>query len=166
VAEKLLRIIHLLSLLIAGFSAPNQDLLWATDEDAIVANENRVRHLVEAFARVSSHCLPHDRRHLRVATAKQDKGDLSLEDLLALPDLAAGSLSAVLDEMLGTRGAPAKGFWLPPPKVVAEKTRRVLDWFADNTQPLRRLVVAIEEEPVTHKLRATHFRFHGSRDLT
>jgi hypothetical protein len=165
VAEKLMRIVHLLSLLIAGLSAPGQDLLWVTDEDAIAANAERVKHLVEALARVSSNCLPHGLRHLRVATARQDKGDLSVEDLLSIADLAAGSLSTSLETMLGRRGAPLSRFLLPRPTNVARKTRSVLDWFADNTQPLRRIVLMIDEEPATGHLRATHLRFHGSRDL-
>ena len=165
VAEKLLRIVHLLSFLIAGLSAPGQDLLWVTDEDAIAANAERVKHLVEALARVSSNCLPHALRHLRVATARQDNGDLSVEDLLSIADIAAGGLSTGLETMLGRRGAPLSGFLLPPPADVARKTRSVLDWFSDNTQPLRRIVLMIDEEPATGHLRATHLRFHGSRDL-
>lgn len=163
VAEKLLRVVHLLSLLIAGVSAPGQDLLWATDEDSIAANPARVRHLVAALTRVASHCLPHDLRHLRVATANQDKGDLSLEDLLAIPDIAAGALSAALAGMLGTGGAPACGSWLPPSTSISAKAQRATDWFSDNTQALRRLVVLIDEEPGTRALRATKLRFHGSR---
>ena len=165
VGEKLLRIVHLLSLLIAGLSAPGQDMLWVTDEDAIAANAQRHQHLVEALACVSSNCLPHALRHLRVATAKQDKGDQSVEDLLSVPDLAAGGLSAVLETMLGDRGAPLSGFWLPRPMPLGRKTRMVLDWFADNTQPLRRFVLMIDEESVSGHLRATHLRFHGSRDI-
>ena len=164
VAEKLLRIVHLLSVLIAGLSAPGQDLLWATDEDAIAANAVRVQHLVEAFARVSSYCLPHDLRHFRLATPKQDKGDLSLEDLIAIPDLAAGGLSTAFQAMLGDRGAPLAGFYLPRTSAVIRKARDVLDWISDNTQPLRRVVVMIDEEPTSHKIRATSFRFQGSQD--
>lgn len=165
VAEKLLRVVHLLALLIAGLSAPSQDLLWVTDEDTIAANANRVRILVDVFARVSSHCLPHGMRHMRVATSKQDKGDLSVEDILSITDIAAGGISAVMEKMLGTRGAPLSGFFLPAPTDLPGKTKRVLDWFADNTQPLRRVVIIIDEEPVNRHLRATHLRMHGSNDI-
>jgi hypothetical protein len=65
-----MRVVSLLGLLIAGFSAPGQDVLWATDEDAIAANAYRVRLLVDALALVSSNLLDHDLRHLRVATAE------------------------------------------------------------------------------------------------
>lgn len=163
-AEKFMRVVHVLSVLLAGLSAPGQDVLWVTDEDSIAANPDRVRHLCDALAFASSQCLSHDLQHLRVATSKQDSGDLSLEDLLAIPDLAAGALSLSMDLMFGKRGAPPTGFWLPPSQNVSGKTRRILDWFSDNTQPLRRFVIVIDETP-TRQLRATHLRFHGSRDL-
>ncbi len=163
VAEKLMRVVTLLGLLIAGFSAPDQDVLWATDEDAIAANASRVQYLVDAFARVSSNLLDHGLRHLRVATAKQDKGDLSLEDLLAIPDIAAGGISDVMSSTF-VHGAPPSGLEFPRSDATSPKARRVLDWFADSTRPLRRLVIVIDQTADTHKPRATHVRFHGLRD--
>jgi hypothetical protein len=164
IAEKLMRVISLLGFLIAGFSAPGQDVLWATDEDAIAANAHRVRHLVDALALITSNLLDHDLRHLRVATAKQDKGDLSLEDLLAIPDIAAGSLSDALSNMF-LHGAPPAGLEFPRSSAVSPKGRQVLNWFSDNSQPLKRMCVLIDQTPDTHKIRATHIRFHGSNDL-
>jgi hypothetical protein len=164
VGEKLMRVVSLLGLLIAGFSGPGQDVFWATDEDAIAANACRVRDLVDALALVSSNLLDHDLRHLRVATAGQDKGDLSLEDLLAIPDIAAGGLSDALSNMFA-HGAPPVGFEFPRSNGVSAKGRRVLDWFSDNTQPLRRMCVIIDQTPDTKRLRATDVRFHGTRDI-
>lgn len=163
VAEKLLRVVNLLSLLIAGFSAPGQDVLWATDEDAIAANETRVRYLVDSLARVSSNLLDHSLRHLRVATAKQDKGDLSLEDLLAIPDIAAGGISDAMSSTF-VQGAPTSGLEFPRSGDPSSKALRVLDWFADSTPPLKRVVIVIDQTADTHNLRATHMRFHGLRD--
>lgn len=164
VVEKLLRVLSLLGLLVSGLSAPGQDLLWATDEDSIVANPARHRYLVNAMAHVWSHLLPHDLRHVRVATSGQDRGDRSLEDLLAIPDLMSGALPDALAGMLGSKGAPPRGFFLPPPASISRKVRRVMDWLSDNTQVLRRLVVLIDEEPGTRHLRATRLRLHGSND--
>lgn len=64
--EKLLRVVHLLSLLVAGLSRPEQNLVWITDEDEIAANESRLHELVTAFSNVASHYLPHTLGHLRV----------------------------------------------------------------------------------------------------
>lgn len=164
IGEKLMRVVSLLSFLIAGFSAPGQDIFWATDEDAIAANARRVRHLVDALALVSSNLLDHNLRHLRVATAEQDMGDLSLEDLLAVPDVAAGGLSDILSNMFA-QGAPPAGFEFPRSNAASAKTQSVLDWFADNSQPLRRMCVIVDQPPDSRKIRATHIRFHGLRDI-
>ena len=163
IAEKTLRIIHLLSLLLAGFTAAGQDVVWASDDDSIAANETRLRSLVDAMARISSHILPHDLGNLRVATAKQDPGDLSLEDLLSIPDLSAGALSNVMEAMFGNRGALDAQFHLPRPERLPVKVRRIMNWFSDNTQPLKRTVILIDEK--SSKLRATHIRFHGTNDF-
>ena len=41
----------------------------------------------------------------------------------------------------------------------------IMDWFADNSQPLKRLTFILDEEPVTGHLRFTLIRAHCSRDL-
>lgn len=164
VAEKLMRIVHLLGLLIAGFSSPNQDVLWVTDEDGIAANSTRVRYLVDALGLVLSNLLSHRLGNVRVATVNQDKDDLSLEDLLAIPDIAAGCLADVLSAIC-PHGAPPPGFELPRSESASLKARRVLDWYSDNTQPLRRMSIVIDQKAHPSRIRATHLRFHGTRDL-
>lgn len=89
VFEKLMRVAHWCSFFLAGLSRPHQDVLWFTDEDAIVANEERLREFVEIFTKVSSHYLPHTLRHLRIGTAKSDTGARDIEDLIAVTDLTA-----------------------------------------------------------------------------
>lgn len=165
VAEKFLRITHLLGLLVAGLSGPGQDILWITDEDAIAANPERLKDLANGFGRVCSNCLDHDLGHLRVGTAKQDKGDLSVEDLLSVPDMAAGALSAVIGDAFERRGALRSGIALPPPEGLPRKTRRVVDWFSGSTQPLRRVVVKIDQDPATGRVQASHLRFRDAEDI-
>jgi hypothetical protein len=91
-------------------------------------------------------------------------GDLSLEDLLAIPDIAAGGLSDALSNMFA-HGAPPAGFEFPRSNTASAKGRSVLDWFADNTQPLRRMCVIVDQTPDSQKIRATHIGFHGLRDI-
>jgi hypothetical protein len=97
VAEKMLRVTALVGLLLAGLSAPMQDVLWVTDHDAIAANETRLRLLTDTLALLSSNFLPHGLRHLRVGTAQVDSGDLFVEDLLSIPDISAGALSRLME---------------------------------------------------------------------
>lgn len=164
VEEKLLRVVHLLALLIAGFSRQGQNILWVTDSDAIAANNARSKTLADIVATVTSNCINHDLGHFRLATSANDKGDRSLEDLLSIPDLAAGALSSAFVSYFGNHGAPVKGFFLRSPPDLPAKTRLVMDWFASNICPLRRIVIMIDEPKGKRGLRATTIRFHGSND--
>ena len=163
VAEKVLRVTHLLALLVAGLSGADQDLLWLTDEDPIAATPDHLRTLTDVIGRATADVLPHQMRHLRVATARGDPGDRSVEDLLAIPDLVAGTLAGFLAHILGEHGAPPSGMFLPRPEQMPLKLRELSDWFSDSTQRLSRLVLIIDQTSGGSS-RATHFRFHGSRD--
>jgi hypothetical protein len=160
VIERSLRVVHLVSLFLAGLSTPGQDVFWFTDEDDIVANEMRLRQLVGVFARVSSHYLTHGLRHFRLGTARSDTGRRDLEDLLAIADLTAGALQ----EAVKKQGIPNGAFWLRPAADLPAKTREILDWFSDDTTPLKRLVYVIDKTPGSRKLRLTSLRFHGTND--
>ena len=65
--------------------------------------------------------------------------------------------------MFGNHGALDAPFHLPRPERVSVKVRRIMNWFSDNTQPLKRTVILIDEK--SSKLRASHIRFHGTNDL-
>jgi hypothetical protein len=94
--ERLMRTIHVASLLTRGLSAEGQDLWWFTDEDEIAANEERLRLMVNLFAVVSSHCLSHNMRHMRIGTTKSDTGRRDIEDYVAICDLASGTVQDCL----------------------------------------------------------------------
>lgn len=150
-----------MSFFLAGLSAPDQDVFWFTDEDDIVANELRLRQLVNVFGRISSHYLTHNLRHLRIATSRSDTGRRDIEDLLAIADLAAGSLQ----EIVKKQGVPNGSFWLPRPTELVAKAKTIMDWFSDGTAPLKRLVYVLDEDQTAKKLRITSMKFHGTNDL-
>lgn len=92
VQERLLRILHLSGFLTAGLSVAGQDLLWIIDKDEIASNVDQLTQLTKVFGQISSHYLEHDLRHIRCGTTGSDDGSLALEDLAAIPNLAAGAL--------------------------------------------------------------------------
>ncbi|HEX4421136.1 MAG TPA: hypothetical protein VH165_24630 [Kofleriaceae bacterium] len=92
VREELFRVLCLVSLLVAGLSRVGHDVLWLSDEDAILANNARMQEMAPAFRKLASGIIPHQMGHLRFTTAAHDSGDLNVEDLVAIPDLAAGAL--------------------------------------------------------------------------
>ncbi len=111
--ERVLRIVHLLSILLAGVSSRDQNVLWVTDNDDIVATPSHHNDTVRLLANISSHYLTHTLGHLRVATATSDNGDRQVEDLLSIPDLAAGCVAQLLTEYELTGGIPGAGLLSP-----------------------------------------------------
>ena len=164
VFERLMRIVHFASLLLAGLSGSGQDVLWMSDEDAIVADEKRLRGFVRLFGIVSSHYLQHDLGHLRIGTTKSDPGDRWLEDLTALPDLAAGALSETLTRYSMENNVPHSDLITPPTESISRKAKDVMNWFSNNTRNLRRLVLLIEKDKNAPRLGLKTLRFHGLVD--
>jgi hypothetical protein len=161
--ERAMRTIHFASLLLRGLSCAGQDLWWFTDQDEIVANEQRLPSFVSLMANVASHYLPHTLRHMRIGTTASDTGRRDIEDFVAIPDFAAGALQGVLNTTYARRLLDARSIFVPTSQELGPKARRIMDWFADNTQPLRRLTLIVDE-PTEGEPRFTSLRFHGSRD--
>lgn len=163
-SERALRVMHLASLLVRGLCEKGQDMLWVTDEDEIVANDDRLRTFVNVFASISGHYITKQMRHLRIATTKSDTGRRDLEDYVAICDLAAGCLQ----ESLSTGGldslVKAPSLFLPRKQVHRSKLTDLLDWFSDNGQPLKRLLYVFDEDEASGRMRLTPIRAHGSND--
>jgi hypothetical protein len=161
--EKLLRVLHLISLFIAGLSRPHQDVLWFTDEDDIVPNPSRLSEVSDVLGHISNHYLRHDMGNLRCGTTKCDDGSRLIEDLAAIPDLVAGALADALTNN------PTK---IDPKSVgstsklvnISYKSKQVIAWFTDMASPLRRLVCVIDPMPKSSKLATTWIKFDAMSD--
>ena len=163
--EKMLRIVHFVSFFTAGFSRPQQNILWITDEDEIAANESRLRELTNILANVCSHYVSHNLGHLRCGTTKSDNGSRQLEDLASIPDLVAGMLAECVSEQRKQNLLAESGIINPIPKALRHKVTRLMNWFATNQKTLKRLVFLIEPVTNSTQLSIKRLKFHGSNDL-
>lgn len=146
--SKLTRVAHLAAIVIEGLRADGQHLIWITDEDEIVAN--RIKHgeatrLIGHF--LNCYCTA-DIGHVRFGTTASDTGDLLIEDLTSIPDLAAGSLNDIMS-LTGIRSehrVPEKLFiaanGLPPLKI-----QQIAGWLSDSSGALKKTNVVIDEGP-------------------
>ena len=157
--EKLLRAIHFVSFFIAGLSRSAQNILWITDEDEIVPNKEKLQEAVKIFANISSHYLSHDMGNFQWGTTKSDNGTRQIEDLVSVPDLIAGSLSHILTNYEQREVFPSSHLILPPPEDLPQKVIEIMNWFADSTQPLKRLVYSIRLEKNSTSLTLDNLRF-------
>ena len=93
VAEKLLRVVHMAAYLVALLGRNGQRVFWMTDNDEICPTPSHHLNLLEAFSRVLS-------IYQRPGLQSESIGGatpfaercIEMNDLLSLPDLAAGAL--------------------------------------------------------------------------
>lgn len=145
--ERLTRVGLLGAMLIAAMSAPGQNVLWFTDQDAIAPNEARLREATALMAHYVGHLCPHTLGHLRFGTTECDDGTLQLEDLTTLPDMAAGAVSELFSQVHGFNGIAASSMTLAAPATLPKKARMLAAWLADRPRPphpLRKLLVLVE----------------------
>lgn len=162
--ERLLRVLHLAGMLLAGLSMPGQDVLWITDNDAIVPNVERLTQATQLAAQVASVYLPHTLGRLRFGRASEtEPGDQQIEDLLSLPDLVSGTLAEALTALRRNQAFPTSTVGLAFPDALAEKPRSVLRWLADGEygRPLKRLVYTMEPGHRAGKVIFSDMRFSG-----
>lgn len=131
-AGKLLTVCHLISLAMSGLVAPGQDIVWITDQDAIAASPRHLDSLCTVFGHFLNHYLSCDVGNIRVGTTKNDPGDLSVEDLASLPDLAAGSIC----EALTTES-------VLPKQTATGKTQLLIGWLCNRQSALAKVNLAI-----------------------
>ena len=146
ITERLLRVVHFMSFFLTGLCRSGQDVLWVTDEDAIVPNEDRVRDLCNVFGNVSSSYLDRNLGHFRLATTRQDSGDRQAEDLVAIPDLIAGALVELVTGAQISGALPDGGLVRPVGANISLKARRIGAWLSFTKAPLKHLAFAVEPD--------------------
>ena len=163
--EKLLRICHLVALVLAGLAREFQHILWITDQDDIAANVERHTLFVNVFGNIASHYLQHTLGHLRIATTASDDGSRSIEDFVAVADLAAGAVCHVLNAYGNSGLSEVPGLVVPFPADMPQKTRWLLNWFSNDATPLRRVVLAFDAIENSPRLSVRHIEFAGSNEI-
>lgn len=139
--ERLLRVGHLGALLISCMCAPGQEIMWFTDHDDIVANDERLIEGTEVIGHLLGHYLQNDIKHFRFGSAASDDGSLLIEDLIAIPDLIAGSLS----ELISTKTVPTFPVLSIFPGNTRNKTKNLVTWLADSdNEALKRMVLVMD----------------------
>lgn len=134
--EELFRIVSCVSLLVAGLSRPGHDVLWISDEDAILANETRMREVSQLLGGIASNLLEHQMGHLRWTTTRYDSGQMQLEDIVAIPDLVAGALLSLLQHPDALRSETLS---------LDERANPIL-WWLTNVSPIGSRIIVLDRD--------------------
>jgi len=141
--ESMLTIVQTVAYMVAGLSAPDQNLLWITDDDDIVANPQMHADLEKIFRGVSGKWIFHQMGTFECYPAGA-LSDASLwEDFISIPDLFA-ALAATTLTMQDAKGlVPSEEN--PPLLTVNElgdKGLSLLTYYSED-HPLKRLMCSI-----------------------
>ena len=159
VCEKVLRVSHFLALLSSRYSVPSQNLMVFIDEDDIAANDAQLTSFTKVVSNISSHYLRHGLGHLRVGTSRSENGDLILEDLLAIPDLAAGAIAEISRRMSHAEYLPRPNLIVPLPETVSTKAKLVGLWLSDARANLKKELIFLDLQDDGKKMKASHVKF-------
>lgn len=144
--RKLTTIGHLAGILVQGLRNDGQNLLWITDEDEIAPNPAKHAEATRVLGHLLTGYCTGPMGHFRFGTTASDPGDLHIEDLAAVPDLAAGCLSDVLSFLSPhPRSHTVQRLYVPSDGGVARKTRRVAEWLGGPSSPLVKINIVVDE---------------------
>lgn len=130
VAEKNLRIIHIVSYLINLLTRSDQKILWMTDNDAIAPNHKKHLETLEIFKNVLPLYTTNKYKMIGGALPFEENG-ISFLDFLSITDIAAGTLEQYFTER-------CKGLGKIEVKEGAEK---VLQWLAHDGIGLKKQTI-------------------------
>lgn len=142
----MLRVVHFGAQAVMTVFSSSQNIVWFTDSDAIVANEEceqlfgmlaetTIRHMFmpqEAINRVV------------FGLSEVDDGSLEIEDFVGIPDLVAGALCETLDQLNQAGVKVASKVVLNKPEV-KEKTAIICEWIAKTVCPLKKFGVVFDK---------------------
>jgi hypothetical protein len=144
---KLSRVGHLAGIVIEGLRADGQNLIWISDEDEIAPNATKHAEATQVLAHLLNHYCTGDMGHLRFGTTASDPGDLLLEDLAAIPDLAAGSLNEILSRVgLHRESQTVEQLVVATDGLAPVKIRHIANWLSGRSSTLTKVNVAIDED--------------------
>lgn len=155
VINRVMWIVYLGAFLVSGLSAAGQDILFIIDEDEVAANVTQLTKLTELFGRAVSNQQGPMMGHLRVGTTRSDDGSYGLEDLAALPDIAAGAMAEFICALATNGLGPLSPLVQQMPSCVSWKTHAIMAWLSNNGNSLSRLMCLIDGVPGSRKWRAT-----------
>lgn len=144
--RKLTTIGHLAGILVQGLRTDGQDVVWITDEDEIAPNPDKHAEATQIFGHLLSSYCTGPMGKFRFGTTAADPGDLHIEDLASLPDLAAGCLNELLTYMYPHPDSPTvERLYVPIDGGTPAKARTIAAWLAESASPLAKLNIVVDE---------------------
>jgi hypothetical protein len=141
--EAMFRTAHMFAVFLSLWSRPRMNVTWITDEDEIVANDNRLDDTHQIAARLFSRYVPHKMGVFAMNSTTIDESDRFFEDFVSISDLAAGMLSEVANKLSENGRIPAQQMEKEA-SVFTDKTSVISDWFWSPHSTLHKTCILID----------------------
>ena len=143
--EIALRVSYLVAFLIGGFSKPDQDIYWISDEDDMFSNRSKILDMQRLLGLFSSATVKHKLGNLGLGTTTLDEGDYFEEDVTAIPDIIAGTISEVATKIaISSNGRVSHLVPALVPYNLSHKSRIICDWIWNPNSNLKKVVAILE----------------------
>lgn len=135
VAEKLLRIVHFASYLVALLSKEGQKVFWMTDHDSIAPTNEKFTDVLNLFSRLLNHYSKHSFSLIGGAVPFEEKSPDFL-DMLSATDIVAGSVEHYFTRAKRVNEDPQ----------IKEEADKVLCWLTGQGLALKKHTMIIRSE--------------------
>ena len=138
--ERMARMTHFISLLIAGLCADGQNVFWLSDEDEMFESAQKSEDTLRLLTMHQKLNIPITLGNLQAGTTKMDLGDRFEEDIAAIADIGAGAFGELVMKLRpDAQGCILNAFNDELISNLSDKSDLLLSWLADDTQPLKRI---------------------------
>lgn len=133
VTEKVMRIVHSVSYLVALLSKDGQKIYWNTDNDSIVANSEQQNNFINLFNSVLTIYTNNKFKNIGLSLPFDEKSTMQL-DFLSCPDLAAGAVEHYFTRVNSTHTSTIKS-----------EANHILEWLGRDGVALKKHTIVIEK---------------------
>jgi hypothetical protein len=138
--ERMARMTHFISLLIAGLCTDGQNVFWISDEDEMFESPNKSEDTLRLLTMHQKMNVTANLGTLHAGTTKMDIGDRFEEDITAIADIGAGAFGELVMKLKpDAEGSIVNAFNDELISDLSGKSNLLLSWLADDTQPLKRI---------------------------
>jgi hypothetical protein len=135
VTEKVMRIVHSASYLVALLCKDGQNIYWNTDNDSIVANSEQLNNFINLFNSVLTIYTNNKFKNIGFSLPFDEKSTSQL-DFLSCPDLAAGAVEHYFTRTMSTQKSTIK-----------RDANYILEWLGRDGVALKKHTIVIEKTP-------------------
>ena len=143
--ENMTRIAHFYCLLISVATSPHQHVTWITDQDEIVANEDRLTDVMNFVAKMSNLYIDHQLGEFAMNSTQIDTCDRAFEDFVAVPDLIAGAFADIVTTWSQQPNWRDGGDLTLAPEDISTKANIISTWFCSKLPNLKRCAVLVDQ---------------------